>query len=83
MMKDSKGCHMFVFIFLVVGGLNYLFMLFGYGIDSLLSGLILDIIYVLFAVAAVLSIVKHKGCSMCKGKGEMKEEPKMDHDMNM
>ncbi len=83
MMKNSKGSHMFVFILLVIGGLNYLFMLAGYGLDSILSGLLLQIVYVLIGLAAILSIIKHKGCSVCKGKGEMKDDMKMDHDMNM
>lgn len=69
MMGEGKKnpIHMITFILLVIGGLNWLLVAFGYnlvdsmfGIDSMLA----KTIYILVGVSAIYEIVMHK--SMCK-----------------
>lgn len=66
-----KALHMIAFILLVIGGLNWLLVGFGFnlvdsvfGVGSMLS----KIIYILVGLSAILEAVTHKkNCRMCAG----------------
>ena len=64
-----KALHIITFILLVVGGLNWGLVAFGYNlVDSILgagSGLA-KLVYILVGLAAVVEIVTHKkNCKCC------------------
>ncbi len=66
-----KSLHMVTFILLIVGGLNWLLVAFGYnlvdsvfGVGSTLSMLV----YILVGLSAVYEVVSHKSlCKNCSG----------------
>ncbi len=64
-----KTVHMIAFVLLVVGGLNWLLVAFGYNlVDSLLgAGSTLAMaVYILVGLSAVLEAVTHKqNCAHC------------------
>lgn len=70
-----KIVHMIAFILLVVGGLNWLLVAFGYNlVDSLLgAGSTLSmIVYILVGLSAIFLAVTHKGeCKHCSVGGSM------------
>ncbi len=71
-----KSLHMVAFILLVVGGLNWLLVAFGYNlVDSLLGvGSTLSmIVYVLVGLSAIFEGVTHKSnCKQCNaGSAQM------------
>jgi uncharacterized membrane protein YuzA (DUF378 family) len=67
-----KSLHMLAFILLVIGGLNWLLVAFGYNlVDSILgAGSSLSmLVYVLVGLSAILEVFTHKkGCKMCGGQ---------------
>jgi len=67
-----KALHMVAFILLVVGGLNWLLVAFGYNLVDMIFGMgssISMIIYVLVGLSAIYELVTHKKtCKLCSGK---------------
>ena len=73
---NNKGIHMAAFILLVVGGLNWLLVAFGFNVIELVLGgipYVVQVIYVLVGLAAIYELVSHKSCckSCSKGGGDM------------
>ncbi|MFA7309849.1 MAG: DUF378 domain-containing protein [Candidatus Paceibacterota bacterium] len=68
-----KIVHMIAFILLVIGGLNWLLVAFGYNaVDSLfgVGSTISMIIYILVGLAAIFEAVTHKkNCRNCTAGG--------------
>lgn len=67
-----KALHKITFILLVVGGLNWGLMLFGWDVASwgLPSGLV-DTIYGLVALSAIYEAATHGRCRECKPAASM------------
>jgi uncharacterized membrane protein YuzA (DUF378 family) len=67
-----KVLHIIAFILLVIGGLNWLLVAFGWNLVEAIFGtgtVFTQIIYILVGLAAILEIVMHgKNCKMCTGK---------------
>jgi len=67
-----KGLHGITFIFLIIGGLNWLFVALNWGgIESWLGeGSIVKIIYVLVGLSAIYQLLTHKKlCKQCDKSG--------------
>ena len=62
---------MIAFILLVIGGLNWLLVAFGYNLVDSLFGMgstLAQIVYVLVGLSAIEEVVTHKkNCRMCGG----------------
>lgn len=62
-----KSLHLVSFILVIVGGLNWLLVAFGYNlVDSLLGGgsMLAKLVYILVGLSAVFLVFTHK--SSCK-----------------
>jgi uncharacterized protein len=74
-----KTIHIIAFILLVIGGLNWLLVAFGYNLVDAIFGMgsmIAKIIYILVGLSAIVEIFGHK--STCKACGsDMKSAPQM------
>lgn len=69
-----KILHMIAFILLIVGGLNWLLVAFGYNlVDMIFGGMGLSmIIYILVGLSAIFEVVMHKKqCKVCAAGGMM------------
>ena len=69
-----KILHMVAFILLVVGGLNWLLVAFGYNlVEMIFGGMGLTmIIYILVGLSAIFEVVMHKKqCKVCGSQGGM------------
>jgi len=70
-----KALHIVSFILLVIGGLNWLLVAFGWNlVDSIFGAgtIVSKIIYVLVGIAAIVEVVTHgKNCKMCSMKTAM------------
>ncbi|TSC55164.1 MAG: hypothetical protein LiPW30_630 [Parcubacteria group bacterium LiPW_30] len=65
-----KWLHLVSFILLVVGGLNWLLVAFGYNVVALLGSSVEQIVYILVGLAAVYEVVTHKSnCRECGSDG--------------
>jgi len=65
-----KWLHIVSFILLVVGGLNWLLVAFGYNVVALLGSSVEQIVYILVGLAAVYEVVTHKSnCRECGSDG--------------
>ncbi len=66
-----NGLHKITFILLVIGGLNWLLEVFGWAIGSWgLPGIVVQIVYVLVGLSAIVEIATHKSnCKACDSKG--------------
>jgi uncharacterized membrane protein YuzA (DUF378 family) len=66
-----KILHMVAFILLVVGGLNWLLVAFGWNLVDMIFGAgstLSMIIYILVGLSAIYETVMHKkNCKMCSG----------------
>lgn len=65
-----KYIHIVAFLLLVVGGLNWLAVGFGYNVVEMLLGMgsAANAVYMLVGAAAVYEIIMHKStCKMCGG----------------
>jgi len=65
-----KSLHMVTFVLLVVGGLNWLLVAFGYNLVDSIFGVgstISMVVYILVGLSAVYEVVSHK--SLCKNCG--------------
>jgi uncharacterized membrane protein YuzA (DUF378 family) len=64
-----KALHIVSFILLVVGGLNWLLVGFGYNLVDAVFGagsLVSKIVYILVGIAALVELFTHKrNCKMC------------------
>ena len=72
-----KGLHTIAFLFLVIGGINWLLVgVIGKDVGDLFGGqgaLASRIIYILVGFAAIVEIVKHKSaCKTCEKGGGIK-----------
>ncbi len=67
-----KVLHIIAFILLVIGGLNWLLVAFGWNLVEMIFGtgtVITQIVYILVGLSAILEIVTHgKNCKMCTMK---------------
>lgn len=69
-----KYLHMIAFTLLIVGGLNWLLVAFGYNlVDMIFGGMGLSmIIYILVGLSAIFEVVMHKKqCKVCASGGMM------------
>lgn len=68
-----KSLHMVTFILLVIGGLNWGLTAVGYNVVEMLLGgwpLVLQIVYVLVGLSAIVEIATHKStCKECVAGG--------------
>lgn len=63
-----KAVHMIAFILLVIGGLNWLLVAFGWNLVTMIfgAGMIANFIYFLVGISAIFEIVTHgKNCKTC------------------
>ncbi len=64
-----KALHMIAFILLIIGGLNWLLVGFGWNLVDTIFGMgsvISQIIYILVGLSAILIVFTHKkDCKMC------------------
>jgi len=64
-----KALHMVTFILLVIGGLNWLLVAFGWNLVDAIFGTgstVSMIIYILVGLSAIIEVVTHKKvCKMC------------------
>jgi uncharacterized membrane protein YuzA (DUF378 family) len=64
-----KALHMIAFILLIIGGLNWLLVAFGWNLVDAIFGMgsvISQIIYILVGLSAILILFTHKkDCKMC------------------
>lgn len=72
--------HSLTFALLVIGGLNWLLMVFGWDIATWISAdwwmTVVKIVYVLVGVSAIYEIATHKRrCMDCKKSGSMSSAP--------
>lgn len=66
-----KAIHIIAFILLVIGGLNWLLVAFGWNVVEAIfgAGTITMVIYILIGLAALLELFAHKrNCKMCSGQ---------------
>ncbi len=66
--KTMKAIHMVAFILLVIGGLNWLLVAFGWNLVSALFGssVVAQLIYILVGLSALWEIFTHKkNCRTC------------------
>ena len=70
-----KILHMVAFILLIVGGLNWLLVAFGYNLVDMILGAgssLSMIVYILVGLSAVFEVVMHKKqCRVCGSPGGM------------
>jgi len=58
--------HKISFAFLIVGGLNWGLVLFGFGVERYIGSSISQVVYALVALSAIYELVSHKKmCKMC------------------
>ena len=65
-----KAIHMIAFILLIIGGLNWLLVAFGYNLVEMIFGIgtLTMIIYILVGLSALILLFTHKkDCKMCSG----------------
>jgi len=64
-----KSLHTLTFILLIIGGLNWLLVAFGYNlVDSIfgMNSTLAMVVYILVGLSAIYEIVSHKGyCKNC------------------
>jgi uncharacterized membrane protein YuzA (DUF378 family) len=64
-----KSLHVIAFILLIVGGLNWGLMAFGYNLVEMLLGdlpMMEQLVYLLVGLSAIYEIITHKtNCKLC------------------
>ena len=69
-----KTVHMIAFVLLVIGGLNWLLVAFGYNlVDKLLGAgsTLAMVVYILVGLSAIIEAVTHKNnCKNCNSSGQ-------------
>ena len=61
--------HKIIYLLLIIGGLNWLLVAFGWGVGQYLPERIETLLYVLIGLSAVYSVLGHKKlCLECQGK---------------
>jgi uncharacterized membrane protein YuzA (DUF378 family) len=64
-----KALHIVAFIFLIIGGLNWLAVGLGYNVVEMILGkesVVSHVIYILVGIAAIYEVLMHKSnCRMC------------------
>ncbi len=64
--------HKIAFILLVIGGLNWGLVAFGYGLGNYLPSGLMTLVYVLVGLSALYELFGHKGyCRHCAPQGAM------------
>ena len=70
-----KALHIVSFILLIIGGLNWLLVAFGWNlVDSIFGAgtIVSKAIYILVGIAAIIEVVTHgKNCKTCSTKVAM------------
>ncbi len=67
-----KSLHTIAFILLIIGGLNWGLVAFGYNVVDMLGSQIAMIIYILVGLSALYEAITHKSrCKNCEMKGAM------------
>lgn len=70
--KIMKAVHVVTFTLLVIGGLNWLLVAFGWNLVSIIFGVGVgaNVVYFLIGVSAIFEAIKHLSyCKMCSSKG--------------
>lgn len=71
-MDYKKLLHVAAFLLVVAGGLNWLFVAFGFNLVTLVFGFVPSLekaVYILVGLSAVYLLLTHKGdCRICGGK---------------
>lgn len=73
-LNSMKILHMIAFILLVVGGLNWLLVAFGYNLVEMIlgTGTLSMLVYILVGLSAIFEVVMHKKqCKVCGSAGGM------------
>jgi len=64
--------HKIAFWLLIIGGLNWLLVAFGYGLDTWgISAGILKVVYILVGISALYELFNHKKCCKACETGSM------------
>ena len=64
-----KGLHMIAWILVIVGGLNWGLVAFGWNVVELLGDSLAKIVYILVGLSALYELFTHKkNCMYCSGK---------------
>ena len=66
--QPMKVAHMIAFVLLVIGGLNWLLVAFGWNLVSAIFGMgtIAQVIYILVGLSAIFEAATHKqNCKLC------------------
>ena len=74
---QNKTVHMIAFTLLVIGGLNWLLVAFGWNLVTMVASvfggsaaMVANLVYILVGLSAIYIAMTHKAhCSMCKGSG--------------
>ena len=77
MMQGNKGLHMVTWILVIIGGINWLLVGFGYNLVGMIFGMsIANVIYILVGLSAIYEIIIHKSsCKFCGEKSGMGSMP--------
>lgn len=67
-----KGLHMVAWILLIIGGLNWGLMFFGWGIGNVVPMQITRVIYLLVGLSALYELFTHRGNCKCCDSGASK-----------
>ena len=61
-----KGLHMVTWVLLIIGGLDWGLEAFNWGLDRILPGSLMMIIYILVGLSALYELFTHKkNCKSC------------------
>jgi len=77
-MQNMKALHIIAFILLIVGGLNWLLVVFGWNlVDVIFGGIgLTSVVYVLVGLAALLELFTHRrNCKVCAPSGMTNSMP--------
>ena len=78
-----KALHKITFILLVIGGLNWLLEVFGWGVGNFIPSGVANIVYLLIGISAILELIGHKkNCANCSaGRSSAPTTPSMPSQM--
>ena len=69
MMGHNKSLHMVTWILVIIGGLNWLLVGFGWNLVEMIFGMYDRWIYILVGLSAVYELAMHKHtCKLCSGE---------------
>jgi len=75
-MGHNKGLHSVSWILIIIGGLNWLLVGFGWNLVESIFGMYAKWIYILVGLSAIYEVVMHKStCKLCEKMGGMPQQP--------